>query len=102
MENRKISIRQLVIVEGRYDKTALSNVIDAQIVTTEGFSVFHNKEKQALLRRLGAERGVIVLTDSDGGGTQIRAFLKGLLPKEQVTHLYIPRVEGKEKRKRAP
>lgn len=96
----KIPIRELVVVEGRYDKIALSNILDAQIVTTDGFSVFHSAEKRELLRRLGEERGVIVLTDSDGGGRQIRAYLSGLLPKEKIKHLYIPCVEGKEKRKK--
>ncbi len=88
-----------VIVEGKYDKIKLASVIDAHIIPTGGFSLFHQKEKAALLRRLGEKNGVIVLTDSDGGGKQIRAFLSGILPKEKVFHLYIPKIAGKEKRK---
>ena len=76
MEKIKISLP--IIVEGRYDKSALSGYIDGTIITTEGFSIFNNKEKQALLRRI-AKDGIIVLTDSDGGGKQIRKFLCGIL-----------------------
>ena len=97
----KIKIDLPIIVEGRYDKSALSGFIDATVITTEGFSIFNNKEKQALLRRL-SENGVIVLTDSDGGGKQIRSFLQGILPKDKIHNLYIPKIEGKEKRKRKP
>lgn len=96
MEKIKISLP--IIVEGRYDKSALSGFIDGTVITTGGFSIFNNKEKQALLRRLAAD-GIIILTDSDGGGKQIRAFLKGALPKEKIHNLYIPKIEGKERRK---
>ncbi len=99
MEKIKISLP--IIVEGRYDKSALSGFVDAKILTTEGFSIFNNKEKQSLLRRI-AEGGIIILTDSDGGGKQIRKFLAGILPAEKIHNLYIPRVEGKERRKRKP
>lgn len=99
MEKVKISLP--IIVEGRYDKATLSGFIDATIITTNGFSIFNNKEKQILLRRL-SERGIIVLTDSDGGGKQIRSFLAGILPKDKIHNLYIPKVEGKESRKRHP
>ena len=99
MEKIKISLP--IIVEGRYDKSALSGYLDARIITTEGFSIFNNKEKQALLRRI-SENGVILLTDSDGGGKQIRSFLKGILPAEKIHNLYIPKIEGKESRKRKP
>ena len=99
MEKIKISLP--IIVEGRYDKSALSGYLDAKIITTEGFSIFNNKEKQALLRRI-SENGVILLTDSDGGGKQIRSFLKGILPAEKIHNLYIPKIEGKESRKRKP
>ena len=94
----KLKISLPIIVEGRYDKATLSGYIDANIITTDGFSVFNNKEKQRLIRRL-CQGGVILLTDSDGGGKQIRAFLSGLLPKDKIYHLYIPEIEGKEKRK---
>ena len=97
MEKVKISLP--IVVEGRYDKSALSGFLDATIITTGGFGIFNNKEKQALLRRIGNE-GIILLTDSDGGGKQIRKFLQGILPKEKIHNLYIPKIEGKESRKR--
>ncbi len=96
----KLRIKEIVVVEGRYDKIALSNILDATILTTDGFSIFHKGEKREYLRRLGAERGVILLTDSDGGGKQIRAFLTGLFPPQSVEHLYIPCIAGKEGRKK--
>ena len=96
--NEKIKISLPIIVEGKYDKIKLDSIFDATVILTGGFSVFNNKDKQMLIRRLG-ERGVIVLTDSDGGGKQIRAFLKGTLPKDKIHNLYIPKIEGKEKRK---
>lgn len=99
MEKTKISLP--IIVEGRYDKSALSGFVDATILTTDGFSIFNNKEKQALLRRV-AKDGIIVLTDSDGGGKQIRSFLAGILPSDKIYNLYIPKIEGKERRKRKP
>ena len=99
MEKLKISLP--IIVEGRYDKSALSGFLDATIITTGGFSIFNNKEKQALLRRLSAN-GVIILTDSDGGGKQIRSFLSGILPSDKIHNLYIPKIAGKESRKRKP
>ena len=98
----KKAIREVIVVEGRYDKNALSQVVDATIITLGGFAVFNDKEKVAFLRRLAAERGLIVLTDSDGAGFVIRNYLKGALPKEQVKQAYIPDIHGKEKRKRAP
>ncbi len=98
----KLIIRQPVIVEGRYDKNTLSQVMEGTILCTDGFSLFHGQEKVALIRRLAAAGGVIVLTDSDGGGRQIRRYLSSILPKEQLIHLHIPRVAGKEKRKRHP
>lgn len=93
-------LKEVIVVEGRYDKNTLSQVVDAVIITVNGFSVFKDKEKVALLRRLGAERGLIVLTDSDGAGFVIRNHLRGILPKEQVKHAYIPDIYGKERRKR--
>jgi ribonuclease M5 len=94
----KLKIALPIIVEGRYDKATISGYVDANIITTDGFSVFNNKEKQRLIRRL-CERGVILLTDSDGGGRQIRSFISGILPKDKIYHLYIPEIEGKERRK---
>ena len=99
MERVKISLP--IIVEGRYDKSALSGYLDATIITTGGFSIFNDKEKQALIRKI-AKNGIIILTDSDGGGKQIRKFLSGILPPDRIHNLYIPKVEGKESRKRKP
>ena len=98
----KQAIREVIVVEGRYDKNALSQVVDATIVTLGGFAVFNDREKLAFPRRLAEERGLIVLTDSDGAGFVIRNYLKGALPKDQVKQAYIPDIHGKERRKRAP
>ena len=95
-------IKEVIVVEGRYDKNALSQVVDAVIIETHGFGVFNDKERLALLRRLAAEKGLILLTDSDGAGFVIRNFLKGAIPKEQMKQAYIPDVYGKERRKAAP
>jgi len=95
-------IKEVIVVEGRYDKNALSQVVDATIITLGGFSVFNDKEKLAFLRRLAEKQGIIVLTDSDGAGFVIRNYLKGTLPKDRIKHAYIPDIHGKEKRKRAP
>ncbi len=98
----KRRVKEVIVVEGRYDKNTLSQVVDAAILETGGFGIFKDKEKAALLRRLGAERGIIVLTDSDGAGFVIRNYLKSILPPEQLKQAYIPDVPGKERRKRAP
>ena len=95
-------IQEVIVVEGRYDKNALSQVVDATIITLGGFAVFNDREKLSFLRRLAEERGLIVLTDSDGAGFVIRNYLKGALPKDQVKQAYIPDIHGKERRKRAP
>ncbi len=97
-----LRIREAVVVEGRYDKAALSGVVDTLILETAGFGVFKDGERLAFLRRLAARRGLIVLTDSDGAGFVIRNYLKGAIPKDQLKHAYIPDVFGKERRKRAP
>ena len=97
-----ISIRQAVIVEGKYDKIRLSTLLDALILTTDGFSIFKDKEKMNLIRRLAASRGIVILTDSDSAGFLIRSHLMGSIPKEQIINVYIPDVYGKEKRKAAP
>lgn len=96
----KPRIREVIIVEGRYDKNTLSQVVDAVILTTGGFSVFHDREKLDYFRRLAAKRGVILMTDPDGAGFVIRNHLKGVLPPEQVKQAYVPDVAGKERRKR--
>lgn len=95
-------VKEVIVVEGRYDKNTVSQVVDATIVTLGGFSVFNDREKLAFLRRLAMERGLIVLTDSDGAGFVIRNYLKGALPKDRVKQAYIPDIHGKERRKRAP
>lgn len=97
----KLKLKLPLIVEGRYDKATLMGFIDGIVITTEGFGIFNNKEKQRLVQRICTD-GVIVLTDSDGGGRQIRSFLSGILPKEKVYNLYIPEIFGKEKRKTKP
>ena len=91
-----------VIVEGKYDKQKLSAVLDATIITTNGFGIFNDREKRALIRRLAEKNGIIVLTDADGAGMVIRNLLRGWVPKDKITHLYIPAVAGKERRKSAP
>lgn len=95
-------VREVIVVEGRYDKNTVSQAVEATVVTLGGFSVFNDREKLAFLRRLAMERGLIVLTDSDGAGFVIRNYLKGALPKDRVKQAYIPDIYGKERRKRAP
>ncbi len=97
-----LRIKEAIVVEGRYDKAAVAAVADTLILETAGFGVFKDAERLALLRRLAAVRGLIVLTDSDGAGFVIRNHLKGAIPGGQLKHAYIPDVAGKERRKRAP
>ena len=97
-----IRIKEAVVVEGRYDRNKLSGLLDSLIVETEGFGIFRDSEKLNYIRRLGRERGLVLLLDSDGAGFVIRGKLSSLLPKEQVKHAYIPDVQGKEKRKSHP
>ncbi|MBR1780416.1 MAG: DUF4093 domain-containing protein [Oscillospiraceae bacterium] len=97
-----LKIKEAIVVEGRYDKNTLSQLVDTLILTTEGFGIFKDEEKKALLRRVAAARGIILLTDSDGAGFVIRNHLKGILPPEQIKQAYIPDCYGKERRKRKP
>ena len=97
-----IKISQAIVVEGRYDKNTLSQIVDAPIFETSGFHIMKDKATQALLRRVAMERGLIVFTDSDGGGFVIRNFLKQIIPPQYLFHAYIPDIYGKEKRKSAP
>ena len=97
-----IKLRQAIVVEGRYDKNALSQLVDAPIFETNGFGVMKNRELLGFLRRVAQTRGLIILTDPDGAGLVIRNFLKGALPKEGVLHAYIPDIPGKERRKTHP
>ena len=96
--DKKIKISLPIVVEGKYDKNTLLQIFDARVIAVGGFGVFNSKEKQCLLRRL-SEKGIILLTDSDGAGGVIRSFIKGIVPKEKVYNLYIPKLEGKERRK---
>ncbi len=95
-----IKIKEAIVVEGRYDKNTLSQLVDTVILETNGFGIFKDKEQLALLRKIAQKRGLIVLTDSDGAGFVIRNHLKGALPQDQVKHAYVPDLFGKEKRKR--
>lgn len=99
--NDRIKISLPIIVEGKYDKSTLLSIFDTTVVTLGGFGIFNSKEKQALIKKL-AVGGIIVLTDSDGAGKQIRSFLNGIVPKDKIYNLYIPKIEGKERRKSSP
>ena len=94
-----VKIRQAIVVEGRYDKNTLSQIVDAPIFETSGFGIFHNKENLELLRSVAKKRGLIVFTDSDGAGFVIRNHLKSAIEPQYLLHAYIPDVYGKEKRK---
>lgn len=94
-----IKIDRVVIVEGKYDKIKLSSILDAVIIETDGFGIFNDKEKQALIRRLAETKGLLILTDSDSAGFKIRSFIKGMVPAECIINAYIPDIFGKEKRK---
>lgn len=98
----RLRVDRAIVVEGRYDAAKLRALVDGVVIETGGFQIFSQKEKLALLRRLAAERGLIVLTDSDGAGFVIRNFLRGAIPPEQVLHAYIPDIPGKERRKDKP
>lgn len=98
----KLKIDRPVICEGKYDRARLLSVIDAPVFETKGFGLFKNAELKLLLRKLAAKKGVIVLTDSDGAGFVIRGHLRSVLPKDKLTHLYIPEIKGKERRKPSP
>lgn len=95
-----IRIQEAIVVEGRYDKNTLSQLVDAPIFETSGFGVMNNRELLAFLREVAQRRGLIIFTDSDGAGFVIRNYLKGALPKDKVLHAYIPDILGKERRKR--
>lgn len=97
-----VRINETVVVEGKYDKIKLSSLIDAVIIETNGFSIFKDKEKLELLRKLADKNGLLIITDSDGAGFKIRHYLMGAIPKEKIKHAYIPDIFGKEKRKEAP
>ncbi len=94
-----IKLSQAVIVEGKYDKITLQNIIDATIIVTNGFRVFKDKEKRELIRLLAKKRGIVVITDSDSAGALIRSHLKQICPEGTITNVYVPQLVGKEKRK---
>lgn len=97
-----IKIKEAVIVEGKYDKIKLANILDAFIIETNGFQIYKDKERRDFIKRLADERGIIVLTDSDHSGFQLRNYISMGIPKDKIKHLYIPDVYGKEKRKNEP
>lgn len=97
-----VHIREAILVEGRYDKNTLSQIVDAPIFETAGFGIFKNKEQMALLRRIAQTRGLIVFTDSDGAGFVIRNHMKSSIPAQFLKHAYTPDIMGKERRKSAP
>lgn len=97
-----VKIREAIVVEGRYDKNTLSQVVDAPIFETAGFGIFKDKQQMALLRKVAETRGLIVFTDSDGAGFVIRNHIKSAIPGKYLKHAYIPDIYGKERRKAAP
>lgn len=101
MQN-KLSIPYPIIVEGKYDRLRLIEICDAHIITTEGFGIFKKSERLALIRELASRTSVIVLTDSDGAGKLIRSHITSAIPKDRLIQIYIPKIEGKEKRKSEP
>lgn len=98
----KLKIPYPVIVEGKYDRQRLIEIIDANIYTTGGFGVFKHGEVLALLKKLSEKSHVIVLTDSDGAGTLIRSRITSAIPRDRLIQLYTPQIKGKEKRKNEP
>ena len=97
-----IKIKEAIVVEGRYDKNTLSQIVDAPILETSGFGIMKDKQQLQLLRKVAQNRGLVILTDSDGAGFVIRNFLKGAIDSKYLLHAYIPDISGKERRKSAP
>ena len=98
----RIKLSRPVITEGKYDKIKLSSILDATIVTTDGFGVFSDGQKKEYIRKLAEKNGIFLLTDSDGAGLVIRNEIHSILPPDKITDLYIPQISGKEKRKKSP
>ena len=94
-----LRVREVVVVEGRYDKNTLLQVVDAVVLETSGFGIFNDRQKQKLLRSMAETRGLVVLTDPDGAGFVIRNFIKSCVPAERLKQAYVPDIHGKEKRK---
>lgn len=97
-----LKVRYPIIVEGKYDKIKLASLVEGDIITTDGFGIFKDKEKLAFIRLLAEKSPIILLTDSDRAGFRIRGYLAGAVPPERLIHLYIPEIMGKEQRKEAP
>ena len=97
-----IKIKQAIIVEGKYDKITLSSLVDAVIIPTNGFSIYKDEEKKALIQTLAEKTGIIILTDSDSAGFQIRSHLRNIVKKGEIINVYIPDIFGKERRKAQP
>lgn len=97
-----IQIKEAILVEGRYDVNKVKQIFDTVVIETSGFSIFNDENKAKMIKNLAEKHGLIVLTDSDGGGLVIRNYIRKILPKDQVKHAYIPEIIGKEKRKRIP
>lgn len=97
-----LKIKEAIVVEGRYDKNTLSQIVDATILETSGFGIMKDKQQLKLLRQVAESRGLIIFTDSDGAGFVIRNFLKGAIDSKYLLHAYIPDIPGKERRKSAP
>ncbi|HAN21365.1 MAG: hypothetical protein A2Y15_07010 [Clostridiales bacterium GWF2_36_10] len=102
MEENKIYLKYPVLVEGKYDKIRLSNIISSTIISLGGFSVFNDKEKMELIRRFSAQKSIIILTDSDKAGLFIRNKIKGMISPDKIINVYTPQIQGKEKRKDKP
>ena len=96
------SVKEVIVVEGRYDKNTLLQVVDAVVIETSGFGIFNDSQKQKLLRTMAEKRGLIILTDPDGAGFVIRNYIKSCIPAEQLKQAYVPDISGKEKRKARP
>lgn len=97
--DKLIKIKEVIIVEGKYDKIKLSSIIDGTIIETHGFGIFKDKKQLKLIRNLAETNGLLIITDSDAAGFVIRNYLKGSVPKDKIKHAYIPDIYGKEKRK---
>lgn len=97
-----VKIKEAIVVEGRYDKNTLSQIVDAPILETNGFGIFKDKAQMGLLRQVAEKRGLIVFTDADGAGFMIRNHIKSAIPGQFLKHAYTPDIFGKERRKAAP
>ncbi|MBQ7123942.1 MAG: DUF4093 domain-containing protein [Oscillospiraceae bacterium] len=102
MENKRIKIKETIIVEGKYDKIRLAPLFDANIIELGGFRIYNDKDRLSLIRRIAEEKGIIILTDSDSAGFRLRHYISSAVPKANITNVFIPNVSGKEKRKSRP